>query len=335
MTKRKGNRRDVIRMAALLRRRILDSQKTELPVLPESQWLLCQRSARLYEKALRRGWLAAARHIRPQLVRHLNELRKAIDRTLVWKNQQRSPTCPSLRDLFAEFVGLREEFDNAELDLQDKTISVTTDSITLEYVSLGAFRIELELKGENEPLTYKVIAIDPSPASNDEDCTHPHVRGQTLCEGEGTLPINRALEEGRLGDFFQIVCQILETYNPGSAYVELESWDGTTCVSCGYSMSDDEGRRCSISGDDVCDDCSVYCPDCENDFSPDYTNRCNRCGEDYCQHCLEEGRCHDCREDNTPCFSSYTCTKPPGQSAAGSRRVGVAEAKSKAGPLGR
>ncbi len=152
MSKRKGNRRDVMRMAALLRQRILDSQKTELPVLPESQWLLCQRSARLYEKALRRGWQTAARHIRPQLVRHLSELQKAIARTLTWENQQRASTCPSLRDLYAEFEGLREEFAEAELDLRDKTISVTTDSITLEYVSLGAFRIELDLKGESEPL---------------------------------------------------------------------------------------------------------------------------------------------------------------------------------------
>ena len=139
-------------------------RKSELPVLPESQWLLCQRSARLYEKAQRRGWHTAARHIRPQLVRHLSELRKAIDRTLVWENQQRAPTCPSLRDLYAEFLGLREEFAEAELDLRDKTISVTTDSITLEYMSLGAFRIELDLKGESEPVCYKVIAVEPNPS---------------------------------------------------------------------------------------------------------------------------------------------------------------------------
>ena len=105
MTSRKGNRRDAIRMVVLLRQRILDSQKLELPVLPESQWLLCQRSARLYDKALRKGWHTAAKHIRPQLVRHLSELRKAIDRTLVWENQQRAPTSPSLRNLYAEFPG--------------------------------------------------------------------------------------------------------------------------------------------------------------------------------------------------------------------------------------
>jgi hypothetical protein len=87
MTKRKGNRRDAIRMAVLLRERIVDSQKSELPVLPKSQWLLCQRSARLYEKAVRRGWHAAARQIRPHLVRQLSELQKATARTLTWENK--------------------------------------------------------------------------------------------------------------------------------------------------------------------------------------------------------------------------------------------------------
>ncbi len=150
MTKRKGNRRDVIRMAVVLRQRILDSRKSELPILPESQWLLCQRSARLYQKALRRGWYAAAQRIRPNLARHLSELQKAIARTLTWENQQRAPICPPLKDLYAEFLGLREEFPEAELDLQHKTISVTTEPITLESVSLGAFRIKLDLKGDGE-----------------------------------------------------------------------------------------------------------------------------------------------------------------------------------------
>ncbi len=135
-------------MAALLRQRILDSQKSELPVLPESQWLLCQRSARLYQNAVRKGWHGAAKLIRPQLVRHLTELRRAIDRTLTWEHQQRAAACPSLRDLYGEFLGLRDEFPEAELDLQAKTISVTTDPITLEYVSFGAFRIELDLEGK-------------------------------------------------------------------------------------------------------------------------------------------------------------------------------------------
>src|SRR5690606_24981888 len=90
--------------------------------------------------------------------------------------------------------GLREEFAEAELDLKHKTISVITEPIMLEYVSLGAFRIELDLNGESEPLNYKVIATDPSPASNDEDCTHPHVRNETLCEGEGIVPIKDRLK---------------------------------------------------------------------------------------------------------------------------------------------
>jgi hypothetical protein len=296
MSNRNGTRRDALRMAVFLRKRLLDSQKSELPVLPESQWLLCQRSARFYEKARRHGWHSAANQIRPQFVRQLTELRKAIDRSLSWENQQRTHPCPSLHALYKECLELREEFSEAQLDLREKTISVTTDPITLESVSLGTFHIELDLKGGDQSLNYRVIATEPYTASNDEDVTHPHVRSETLCEGEGTVPINRALEEGRLSDFFQIVCQILETYNPSSAYVELESWDGPSCIACGYSMGSDDGTRCSSSGDDVCNGCAITCPDCESDFSPNYTDRCNSCLDEFCQHCLEEGRCHACWE---------------------------------------
>ena len=32
--------------------------------------------------------------------------------------------------------------------------------------------------------------------------------------------------DGRLFDFFVIVRQVLNTYNPHSAYISLEDWDG-------------------------------------------------------------------------------------------------------------
>ncbi|MCA9067760.1 MAG: hypothetical protein KDA84_02485, partial [Planctomycetaceae bacterium] len=141
--------------------------------------------------------------------------------------EQKQPTSakPTLRELHAELLGLYDEFPNAELNLRQKMISVITDSITLEEVYLGPFSIELDIAGASG-LSYSVIATDANPAGNDEDVTHPHVRDNTLCEGEGTLPIRRAIEEGRLVDFFQVVDQILNTYNGGSAYVALDEWQG-------------------------------------------------------------------------------------------------------------
>ena len=232
MPKRKEQSRDTIRMAVLLHQRLSGSRKPAPLVLPESQWLEYQRLGRLHEKAINKGWFAAAKRIRPRLEQALRELQACLTQMLTDQNQK--PRVPlSLRELHAELVGLYGEFPNADCNLRRKTISVITDSITLEDVYLGPFCIELDVNSAGNGLSYSVIATDPNPAGNDEDVTHPHIRENCLCEGEGTLPIRHALDEGRLGDFFQIVDQILNTYNGGSAYVALDEWQGISCAACG------------------------------------------------------------------------------------------------------
>ena len=50
-------------------------------------------------------------------------------------------------------------------------------------------------------------------------------------------------------DFFQIVQQVLGTYNPSSAYVKIAQWNGFNCSHCGYSadLDDAENRKGSRS----------------------------------------------------------------------------------------
>ena len=55
------------------------------------------------------------------------------------------PTCPSLREIYAELMGLVDEFPEVEFDLRGHTLSVVTDPVTLDDMSLGPFRIELDL----------------------------------------------------------------------------------------------------------------------------------------------------------------------------------------------
>lgn len=296
MPKRKEQSSDTIRMAVLLHQRLSGSRKPAFLVLPETQWLECQRLERLHEKALDNGWLAAAQRIRPRLEQALRELHASLTQTLT--DQNRKPSVPlSLRELHAELVGLYGEFPNTDYNLRRKTISVITDSIMLEDIYLGSFCIELHVGSAGSGLSYSVIATDPNPAGNDEDVTHPHVRDNCLCEGEGTVPIRSALEEGRLGDFFQIVDQILQTYNSGSAYVAMDEWQGVSCAACGEYVSDDERTSCSRTSDTLCYECAVTCPDCDQDFCPDLVERCERCEDNFCERCLEKGMCHACRKE--------------------------------------
>lgn len=293
MSKNKKGNRDLIRMAALFQKCLAESQTSTELVLPETEWLACQRLARLYEKAVSRNWLSAAARTRSRFQRALREFQAALTQTLSGQAQQKPL---SLRELSTELWGLFDEFPGAECHLRRKTISVMTEPVVLEEVYLGAFRIELDLRSEGMPLAYSVVAMEPHPAAHDEEVTHPHIRSEDLCEGEGTVPIRRALDAGRLGDFFQIVSQILHTYNPDSAYVALNEWEGLSCTACGMSVVADERTNCWASSDPVCYECVVTCPDCDHDFAPALTERCSECEEDYCESCLDQGMCHACQE---------------------------------------
>ena len=112
-------------------------------------------------------------------------------------------------------------------------ISITTDPIVLDDTHLGPFQVRLDWNrlGSHQP--YRVVALDPHPAAANEAVTHPHVQEEHLCEGEGRAGIESALNTGRLCDFFLIVSRLLGTYARGSAFVELDDWEGIRCQDCG------------------------------------------------------------------------------------------------------
>ena len=84
----------------------------------------------------------------------------------------------------------------------------------------------------------------PIPLRSNEDVTHPHVSDEAVCEGDGRVPIRKALEQGRLLDFFVIVRNLLQTYNSGSPFVSLDDWEGIRCADCGASAGEDERWTC-------------------------------------------------------------------------------------------
>ena len=145
-------------------------------------------------------------------------------------------------DIYADLVALDEEFAEVSFDRRGQTISVTTEPIELEGVYLGPFEIRLDWSdlAEGHPGNYRVIAVDANPAAANESVTHPHVQDEAVCEGEGRQPIRKALEQGRLLDFFVIVANLLRTYNSDSPYVSLSDWHGVECADCGTTVSDDD-----------------------------------------------------------------------------------------------
>lgn len=265
--------------------------------------------------AVQRNWMVAAERMQAQILRNF------LDMSYEWQTvrnylEKELPKLPTFADILAELHQLEEEYGQLRFNPEEKTLSVITDFIELEDVPLGSFEIRLHLLRLGElckDSPYRTIALEPNPAGSDSSVTHPHVSGEHLCEGDGHLPIQKALAQGRLYDFFSIVVGILNTYCPDSPYVSLSDWDGFSCYDCGYTMSRDESYICEQCGNDFCSQCStscqicditlclgcaIECPGCRKAICPKCYSTCEECGEKLCKSCINEnGVCELCEQE--------------------------------------
>jgi hypothetical protein len=261
------------------------------------------------------GWRTAARVQTEEIAQLSRELvsRASELQAKAHTNNDSEPVI--LREIFADLLQLSEEFDKVDIDFEGRRISVEIEPVTLKDIYLGPFQVQLHLSALSRPSregTYKVIALDPHPASSNDAVTHPHVRDEELCEGDARAGILAALRAGRLSDFFILVRSVLQTYNPGSPYVALGDWEGgITCHDCGYVAGEDSSRYCDGCNYDFCDDCMSYCRQCDDSRCRGCLENCSACDEPtcsgcgntckgcksfVCDGCLEDQLCPACRE---------------------------------------
>jgi hypothetical protein len=273
------------------------------------------KDKRLLDKALQRGWFWSADRVRARSLRTLDDFSYRLIRIKESINADRVNT-PELTDIYADLLQIDQELGPVKFDLKAATLSVITDPVNLDGYGFGPFEIRLDIQdihrlyGESP---YRIIALEPNCAGTDPDVTHPHVSSERLCEGDGYTSIRRAIEEGRLFDFFTIIISILNTYNPDSPYVSLDDWEGTSCYDCGYTVSGDECYYCEDCDRDFCSQCSTYCrmcdvticlgcayecPECGCPVCKHCRGECRECGETYCKGCLDnQGLCKQCQEN--------------------------------------
>jgi hypothetical protein len=289
----------------LAKRLVLQPQPIlNLDFLPDSFANLQCLASRI-EDLVGRGWPAALQasvmQLRTRLARncrHLGEVAETLNSPL-------TIDLPTQQVLYEELLALPNEFEDVVYDLRAETIEVKTAPITLEEIELGSFRIVISGKDIVTGL-FEVIAVTPNPAVRRPDVTHPHVFNQRLCEGDATVPLQNALWDGRLGDFFQIVQQTLRTYNSSSPYASLSDWTGTNCRICDHSMRDDESYACERCDQEVCDQCSAYCDRCCQTSCYDCLETCSHCEERSCARCL--ATCPDCRQKYCfKCLNNQLC----------------------------
>jgi len=272
------------------------------------------KGLRQMRMAVKKNWLGAAETIKGRVGRNLNDFSHHLARFKELANAD-GISLPNLSDIYAELAQIALEFGEPKFDLDKRTLSVITGPITLEGVALGPFEIRLSidcLSSHFRESPYRVIALDPNPASRNEEVTHPHVSSESLCEGDGHVAIRSAIEQGRFCDFFTLVVNILQTYNPDSPHISLDDWSGVSCYDCGCSMADDERYYCEHCDQDYCPNCSTCCqicdtticlgcayncPSCNEPVCRNCTAICEDCEGTFCKDCLnEEGICQNCQE---------------------------------------
>lgn len=291
------------RIARQLHQHLLRPSPTTAAFVDRTSDLLTRQSTlghllRKFIIAHRRGWHLAAERLRSELPFNVRAVSVACEEVLAASScQKHSPVRP--QTIVDELRQLHAEFEIVDLSQRGR-ITARTDPIELEGITLGRFSIELPFDRLGHRSIdrlgsdcFDCIALDPNPASNSGEVTHPHVQGGRLCAGEGHTPIANALREGRICDAFCLVRSVLSTYNPDSPFVSLDGWDGISCGDCGYSTDRDQINSCEGCGNDLCEECISCCDVCG-------TSRCRECldtdpvSEQRC--CINcQRRCGQCR----------------------------------------
>ena len=268
---------------------------------------LAQQQRELVEKARSHGWHLAAHQQQDQLRALLRSLAESL-RDAQEKMLLPPQPIPCLKDLLAELQSVEREFD--DVVYQKSFLAVQTEAIVLKGIDLGRFSIRFfwsRLKQKASLDCFEVVALEANSARGNEDITHPHVRSRSLCAGDATLPLQKALEDGRLTDAFHLIQIVLQNYNADSAYASLDDWESVSCWNCGYTTNEDDRSFCEGCDQDVCSDCTSTCKHCDRYRCTSCQVRCDVCNEPCCSGCQETSDhselscCKDCLRTCTAC----------------------------------
>lgn len=267
------------------------------------------------EKARVHGLQLVLPSIRQEVLDHLEGLQPAsrVARDAVDSSEAAGP---GLAMFMAELRQVEDESNEFRVDCKQKAIIVATAPITLREVYLGPFAIQFHWERvlyRADDSCFDIVALDPHPAAANELVTHPHVKDRSLCAGDASVPIRKALEQGRLADAFCLVRSVLNHYNPSSPHVPLDDWadtDSTACYDCGRNVGEDDRCYCEGCGCDFCQECIGSCAGCDEYRCYACMKRCAACEEYCCARCLTACTdscavcCRHCRDSCARCGST-------------------------------
>lgn len=283
--------RSLWRLAGRLETRLARLDLQSIPQqLDHSSWLAARHLEARRNQIAERHWVVASGYLFRRFQCALRRLQANLDHLAQQVPSLLTlPKPPDQRQLYEELLATFDSFPDSTCDLRQQTLTVTTEPITLEEISLGQFQIVLDLTNLGKSVAYRIIAESPHFSESRSDVCHPHVLDEELCEGEASAPLASALRMGRFSDFFQIITQVLNTYNGLSAYASLSEWEShITCHACGDCVSEDDCSYCDTCHASTCDSCCTSCPHCGDSACEVCIQQCEPCGESACAACLKK-----------------------------------------------
>jgi len=183
------------RAAVRIHNHLLGPSRLEHAIrLPQERWDKLQKRTRHLQLALDRGWYAAGQHVLKDLDYTVRLLRRELENLQTGlPTNVRPQRLTEPHEMAADLVALAGDFEQVNIDLEQENVSVVTEPIVLEGVHLGSYRIVLHWNRVGRSHPFEIVSEGASAAESDRDVIHPHVRDQTLCEGDGAAPIRAAL----------------------------------------------------------------------------------------------------------------------------------------------
>lgn len=129
---------------------------------------------------------------------------------------------------------------------------------------------------------------------------HPHANESgDICLGNRASAVGTVYTEGSLLFSLSTLCAVLQTYNGGSPYIELDhliNGESLYCHRCDNEMDSDEVYY--IDGCDYCSDCVGSCDCCDCTQNVDYLYSVNNSEITLCGPCLNSKAdvCRSCDE---------------------------------------
>jgi hypothetical protein len=232
----------------------------------------------------------------------LRQLTCAI-RQVAHHKDQVPPDVRSLSDILQDLQQIRRDYGEFDYFSDEHMLAVTTPKITLQDLDLGRFRIEfniLSLGRRARKSFYEIRTLDLRCAASNGGVCHPHVLFGHLNAREFAEPIRNAKLSGCITDFFSLIVQALQTYDPSTAYVKIDDWHKAFYSQCHAELPESEHLFCEGCDEYCCQGCQVQCPDCGKRVCQDCQSVCHLCGGILCSHCISTcalcgaGTCQKC-----------------------------------------